>query len=54
MLMANHNMVISAPVAIILYWVVLALTLLAAVIMRCIGEAIPVINELTIGIYKKK
>lgn len=53
MLMANHNMVISAPVAIILYWVVLALTLLAAVIMRCIGEAIPVINELTIGIYKK-
>lgn len=50
----GHNIVMSAPVTIALYVAIAAITMLAAVVMRRIGDYLPIINEFTIGVYKKK
>ena len=44
----------TAPVVIAFYWATLILSILAAIICRKIGEAIPILNKLTIGVYPKK
>ncbi len=54
MLMAKFNIVFTALHSIIFYWCVIILTLIAAGIVRKIGDAkYPLLNELTIGRYKK-
>lgn len=54
LLLAKYNVVMSSGVTLALYFVVVALTMIAAIVFRNIGNKLPVINELTIGIYKKK
>ena len=48
-----HGHVLTAPIALGLYAATLLLTLLGAVIARKIGEHIPMVNELTIGLKKR-
>ena len=48
-----HGHVLTAPIALGLYAATLLLTLLGAVIARKIGEHIPMVNELTIGLRKR-
>lgn len=54
LLLAKYNVVMSSGVTLALYFVVVALTMTAAIVFRNIGNKLPVINEVTIGIYKKK
>jgi len=56
LLMVIHGAgyVLTAPLALSMYMATLLLTLLAAVIVRKIGERIPIVNELTIGLKPKK
>ena len=48
-----HGHALTAPIALGLYAATLLLTLLGAVIARKIGEHIPMVNELTIGLRKR-
>ncbi len=52
--LTKHNYIMSAPLAIAYYFAVLFTSVLAAALCRKIGERIPVLNELTIGVYQKK
>ncbi|QNH55322.1 acyltransferase [Selenomonas timonae] len=54
MMIHGAGYVLTAPIALSMYMATLLLTLLAAVIVRKIGERIPVVNELTIGLKPKK
>lgn len=46
--------IVTSGIVLGLYVVVVALTMAAAVIFRRIGESMPVINMMTIGVYPKK
>ena len=50
----NSGRIMTAPVIIGFYWSTLILSILAAIICRKLGEYLPLINKLTIGIYPKK
>ncbi|MBR6711361.1 MAG: acyltransferase, partial [Selenomonadaceae bacterium] len=52
--LTNHNYIMTAPLAIAYYFAVLFASVLSAALCRKIGERIPVLNELTIGVYQKK
>ena len=54
MLIHAHGYVLTAPIALGLYTATLLLTLYAAIIVRRIGDRVPIVNALTIGIQKKK
>ena len=54
MVIHGQGYVLTAPLALSMYMATLLLTLLAAVIVRKIGERIPIVNELTIGLKPKK
>ena len=56
LLMAIHGSghVLTAPLALAMYAATLLLTLLGAILMRRIGERVPIVNELTIGLKPKK
>ena len=56
LLMAIHGSgrVLTAPIALGMYAATLLLTLLGAIVMRKIGEIVPIVNELTIGLKPKK
>ncbi len=51
---AKLNIVVTAVHSMIFYCSVVWLTLFVAIIVRRIGMSVPIINELTIGSYKKK
>ena len=46
--------VLTAPLALAMYAATLLLTLLGAIVVRRIGESVPIVNELTIGLEPKK
>ena len=53
--MAKFNIVMTAVHSMIFYLAVVVFTLIAAIIVRKFSEAkYPLINQLTIGVYKKK
>ena len=56
LLMAIHGSghVLTAPLALAMYVATLLLTLAGAILMRRIGESVPIVNELTIGLKPKK
>ncbi|EKU70562.1 acyltransferase [Selenomonas sp. F0473] len=54
MLIYGRGHVLTAPIALGLYAATLLLTLAGAIIMRNIGDHIPIVNALTIGIWKRK
>lgn len=56
LLMAIHGSghVLTAPLALAMYAATLVLTLLGAIVVRRIGERVPIVNELTIGLKPKK
>ena len=54
MMIHGTGHVLTAPIALTMYMATLLLTLCAAVIVRKIGECVPIINELTIGAKTKK
>ena len=56
LLMAIHGSghVLTAPLALAMYVATLLLTLTGAILMRRIGESVPIVNELTIGLKPKK
>ena len=56
LLMAIHGSghVLTAPLALAMYAATLVLTLLGAIVVRRIGERVPIINDLTIGLKPKK
>ena len=54
MMIHGTGHVLTAPIALTMYMATLLLTLFAAVIVRKIGECVPIINELTIGAKTKK
>lgn len=53
MVLARYNVVMSSGAAIALYFAVVVMTMILALIMRRIGDKLPIINKCTIGIYKK-
>lgn len=54
MYMAKFNIVMTAVNSMMFYISVVGVTLFVALFMRKLGESLPKINELTIGIYKRK
>ena len=54
MLFERCGIIMTAPAAIVFYILIAVTAVTAAVIMRIIGNNIPIINMLTIGIYPKK
>lgn len=54
MLIHARGHVLTAPIALAMYAATLLLTLLGAVVVRKIGERVPMVNELTIGLKPKK
>ena len=56
LLMAIHGSghVLTAPLALAMYAATLLLTLAWAILMRRVGESVPIVNELTIGLKPKK
>ena len=56
LLMAIHGSghVLTAPLALAMYAATLLLTLLGAIVVRRIGEKMPILNALTIGLKPKK
>lgn len=54
MVIYGRGYVLTAPIALTMYAATLALTLLGAVVVRKIGEQIPIVNELTIGLKPRK
>ena len=54
MVIHGHGYVLTAPLALSMYAATLLLTLLGAIVVRRIGESVPIVNELTIGLKPKK
>ena len=56
LLMAIHasGHVLTAPLALAMYATTLLLSLAGAILLRRIGESVPIVNELTIGLKPKK
>ena len=54
MVIHGQGYVLTAPLALSMYVATLLLTLLGAIAVRRIGESIPILNELTIGLKPKK
>ena len=56
LLMAIHGSgrVLTAPLALAMYAATLLLTLLGAIVVRRVGESVPIVNELSIGLKPKK
>ena len=54
MALGRTGRIMTASIAIAFYVAVVAITLTAAVLMRHLGERIPVVNQLTIGLYRKR
>ena len=54
MMLQHSGRIMTAPIAIAFYFATLALAMLGAIICRKIGEQLPILNELTIGVYPKK
>ena len=54
MMIHGTGHVLTAPIALSMYVATLLLTLFAAVLVRKIGERVPIVNELTIGLKPKK
>ena len=56
LLMAIHGSgrVLTAPLALAMYATTLLLSLAGAILLRRIGESVPIVNELTIGLKPKK
>lgn len=52
--LAEKGQIMTAPAALCFFAAVVVITLGAAAAMRRLGEKIPLINELSIGVYKKK
>ena len=52
--LAGTGRIMTAPIALLFYVAVVALTMTAAVAMRQLGERWPMLKQLTIGISKKK
>ena len=54
-LMLQHSgRIMTAPIAIAFYFATLGLAMLGAIVCRKIGEQLPILNKLTIGVYPKK
>lgn len=54
LLLQKSGHIMTAPIAIAFYVATLALAMLGAIVCRKAGEAFPLLNELTIGVYPKK
>lgn len=54
LVLAQSGRIMTAPLSLAFYVGVVVLTLAAALAMRKLGETVPVVNEWTIGVYKKK
>lgn len=54
MVIHGHGYVLTALLALSMYAATLLLTLLGAIVVRRIGESVPIVNELTIGLKPKK
>ena len=54
MMIHRAGYVLTAPLALMIYSATLLLTLAGAAVMRKIGERVPIVNELTIGMKPKK
>ena len=54
MVIHGYGYVLTALLALSMYAATLLLTLLGAIVMRRIGESVPIVNELTIGLKPKK
>lgn len=50
----GHGILMTAGSTIVFYFVILALSMLAAALCRALGTHLPLLNELTIGAYPKK
>lgn len=54
-LMLQHSgRIMTAPIAIAFYFATLGLAMLGAIVCRKIGEQLPILNKLTIGVYPRK
>lgn len=53
MLLAGTNHLMTAPISILLYIATLLLSVLIAALCRQIGNSLPVLNKLTIGVFPK-
>ncbi|WP_303298372.1 acyltransferase [Mitsuokella multacida] len=53
-LLQKSGHLMTAPVAIAFYFVILGLSMLAAALCRKLGERLPILNEWTIGVYPRK
>ena len=54
MVIHGQGYVLTAPLALSMYAATLLLTLLGAIVVRRIGESVPILNELTIGLKPNK
>ncbi|MDD6134332.1 MAG: acyltransferase [Selenomonadaceae bacterium] len=54
MILQHSGRIMTAPIAIVFYFATLALAMLGAIICRKIGDQLPILNELTIGVYPRK
>ena len=54
MYLEHHGIILTAPLTIAMFLVVLTLSILAAILCRKLGQLIPIINILTIGSFPKK
>ena len=54
MMLQHSGRIMTAPIAIAFYFATLILAMLGAILCRKLGEKLPLINELTIGVYPKK
>ena len=52
--LVESGLIMTAPVAVCFYASVLALSLLSAALMRWLGEKFPLVNQLTIGVYRRR
>lgn len=50
----GHGILMTSGSTIVFYFVILALSILAAALFRALGTRLPLLNELTIGAYPKK
>ena len=53
-LLQKSGHLMTAPVAILFYFAILGLSMVAAAICRKLGERLPILNEWTIGVYPRK
>ena len=54
LVLQHYGRIMTAPLAVAFYCATLILAMLAAMLCRKIGEAFPLLNEWTIGVYPKK